>query len=304
MEYSFDDLRNKHKNIPCIIVSPSPDLMNFNYKDFKGKIICIGDSIIRGREFLNANYWISANNEFPNPNIKWHLKIINKFKKTFFVFSDTALYDLIWSKSNKFLKKNIKVKWLAYDDRHLNKKPCNPILKCCSLLQDEKNKNNITIQEYISNMYKENFFCQPFGSTVAEKALALALILGCNPIILQGIDLPEKKIHHKYYPDKYADRIIKKVSVETKKFYRVFYLKNLYFKEYFKEFSTKINNLFSNKTVFGLTKKKTLKNFQILFNIAHKNNIEVISLSKKSSLLKLKNLKYKSWKNINEKYFI
>jgi len=122
MEYSFDEIKNKDKNIPCIIVSPGPNLKKFDYKEFKGKIICIGDSILRGRKFYKANYWICANNEFPSPNINWHLKIINKFKKTFFIFSDTALYDLVWTKSNSFLKKKLKVKWLAYDDRHIKKK--------------------------------------------------------------------------------------------------------------------------------------------------------------------------------------
>ncbi len=110
MEYSFDNIKNRHKNKPCIIVSPGPNLAQFNYKKFNGKIICIGDSIIRGRKFFNADYWICANNEFPNPNIKWHLKIINSFKKTFFIFSDTALFDLVWEKSNLYLKKKIKSK--------------------------------------------------------------------------------------------------------------------------------------------------------------------------------------------------
>ena len=52
MEYSFDDIKNKHKNKACIIVSPGPNLAKFNYKKFNGKIICIGDSILRGRKFL------------------------------------------------------------------------------------------------------------------------------------------------------------------------------------------------------------------------------------------------------------
>ena len=304
MEYSFDDIKNKHKHKPCIIISPSPSLKNFDYRKFKGKIICIGDSIIRGRNIFNANYWINANNEFPNPNIKWHLKIINKFKKTFFLFSDTALYDLIWEKSNKYLEKNLKVRWIAYDDRHIKKRKCNPENKCCELLSKEKNKNNLTIQEYVSKMYNYKKVCKPFGSTVAEKALALSLILGCNPIILQGIDLPEKKIHHNYYSDNYSDQIMNKVSIETKKLNRRFYFKNFYLNKYLKKIKSKIRNINDKKTIFGLTKKKTLNNFQILFNIAKKNNIKIISLSDKSSLMKLKNIQYKSWKSLNEKYFI
>ncbi len=304
MEYSFDNLKNKYKNIPCIIVSPGPKLKHFNFKKFKGKILCIGDSILRGRNIFNADFWVCANNEFPNPNIHWHLRIINKFKRTFFVFSDTALYDLVWQKSNYYLKKKLKVNWLAYDDRHIKKRKCYPENKCCNLISIEKNKNNLTIQEYVSRMYNEKQICKPFGSTVAEKALAFSLILGCNPIILHGVDLPEKIIHHNYYSDNYADQIMKKVSTETKKLNRRFYIKNLYFREYLKEIKNKIRSIKEKKTIFGLTKKRTLKNFQILFNIAKKNNVKIISLSEKSSLMKLKNIQYKSWKSLDEKYFI
>ncbi len=153
-------------------------------------------------------------------------------------------------------------------------------------------------------MYNYKKICEPFGSTVAEKALAFSLILGCNPIILHGIDLPEKKIDHNYSKDTYADKIITKVSDEMKLIYRNFYFKNFYFKEYLKEIKNKMANLFSKKTVYGLNKKKTLKNFQILLNIAKKENIKIISLNNKSSLIKLKNIYYVPKNKLDEKYFI
>ncbi len=53
-----------------------------------------------------------------------------------------------------------------------------------------------------------------------------------------------------------------------------------------------------------MNKKKTLKNFQILFNIAKKNNIKIISLSNESSLMKLKNIVYIPRDHLDEKYFI
>ena len=86
--------------------------------------------------------------------------------------------------------------------------------------------------------------------------------------------------------------------------YRNFYFKNFYFKEYVKEIKNKMANLFSKKTVYGLNKKKTLKNFQILLNIAKKENIKIISLNNKSSLIKLKNIYYVPKNKLDEKYFI
>ena len=110
----------------------------------------------------------------------------------------------------------MKVKWIAYDDRHIKKK-CLKELRCCKLLFEEKNKNKLTIQEYVSNMYSYSKICKPFGSTVAEKALSLGLILGCNPILLHGIDLPENQSDHKYFKDNFHQKLCQKCQKKLNK---------------------------------------------------------------------------------------
>ena len=108
-------------------------MVDFPFSSFEGKIICFGDSILRGKNFFEANYWIASNNEFPVPDYKKHLDIINSFKNTKFIFSDSALYDNLWTKSEVYLEKNLKVDWACYDDRHFDNKPCIP-KKCCDLI--------------------------------------------------------------------------------------------------------------------------------------------------------------------------
>ena len=79
MEYSFDNLKNKHKNIPCIIVSPGPKLKHFNFKKFKGKILCIGDSSACGVGVENIDKSLSGNliNNLKS-NFKCQWKVIAK----------------------------------------------------------------------------------------------------------------------------------------------------------------------------------------------------------------------------------
>ena len=122
------------------------------------------------------------------PDISYHLEIINSFKTTTFLFSETELYGLLWQKSDDYLKSNLKVNWVMFDERHFLGKKCNPIKKCCHLIRSRN--NSFTIQELVSKVYKFDEVAKQ-GGTVFEYALCLALILGCNPIyIYTRVDLP------------------------------------------------------------------------------------------------------------------
>ena len=110
-------------------------------------------------------------------------------------------------------------------------------------------------------MYNEKQICKPFGSTVAEKALAFSLILGCNPIILHGVDLPEKIIHHNYYSDNYADQIMKKVSSRNQKIKQKILYKKSLFSEYLKEIKNKIRSIKKKKDYLRINKEKNTKKF-------------------------------------------
>ena len=187
MEINFSEITGNKLNIPCVITGPGPSMLDFPYEDFEGTIISIGDAALRGKGVFVPDFWVCSNSHFPVPEINYHLEIINSFNRTTFVFSETELYGLLWKKSAEYLNTKLKVDWLMFDERHFEGKSCYPKKNCCDLI---KSRDGVyTIQELVSKIYKSKEFAKQGGS-VFEYALCLALILGCNPIYIQGVDLP------------------------------------------------------------------------------------------------------------------
>lgn len=315
METNLSSLINKNYDKPCLIIGPGPTMSEFPYKEFNGSIISIGDSAIRGKDLFTPDFWICSNSHFPVPEIDYHLKIINNFKDTTFLFAETELYGLLWNKSQEFLNKNLKVDWILFDERHFQGKNCYPKKKCCDLIAS---KNGVyTIQELVSKLYSNNKIAKRGGS-VFEYALCLSLILGCNPIYIQGVDLPvsgslgkpnffEKgDLGQEYFVEK-------KNKVE---------LESLY-KKTFKDISIKAKELEKNKPSFNLLKKVShrlkryynyfknrtmgfsevidliLYNCSIYSEIAENNNKKIFYLSPNSSLKLVKNMNFKDPKDLN-----
>ena len=50
MEIFLDDILNKHKGEPCLILGSGKSLNDLNYENFKGKIIAVGTTILRIKE--------------------------------------------------------------------------------------------------------------------------------------------------------------------------------------------------------------------------------------------------------------
>ena len=86
MEINISEIINSERNNAALILGSSKRMENFPFESFKGKIITIGDTIIRGKKLFKADYWVAANNEFPIPNIPFHLDLINEYKDTKFFF--------------------------------------------------------------------------------------------------------------------------------------------------------------------------------------------------------------------------
>lgn len=293
MQNNIEDFIDIHLNQPILLVGSSPNLSDFPYKDFKGKIITFGDAIFRGRKLFKADYWIAANNEFPIPDIPMHLKLINSFSETTFIFSDSAAYDILFKKSETFLEKNLNVNWCCYDERHFGGKKCRPRRRCCELV--DKYPGRLTLTELVAKKYNHNKIAKQ-GMTIAENALALALLMGCNPIYIQGVELPLTMAEYKYYPDKEMDTFIKDTDVLIGEMYKKFYKKNplTFFKMYIPAVYRRLKsialptdikhkpNVKSAFAIFGL--EKVLSNFKIYNDIAEKNNIEIFNLSYNSNL--------------------
>ena len=146
MEIFLDQIINKHKDQPCLVIGSGKSLYDLDYQNFSGKIIAVGTTILRLKKLEKISYLVSANNHFPIPEIKMHLEFLNKLNNTIWLMSDTAAYNDIWVKNQNFLKNNLKIDWLCFDDRHADGQFCSPRSECCNLVG--KNNNLITLQEF------------------------------------------------------------------------------------------------------------------------------------------------------------
>ena len=298
----FENLINSEFGKTCLLLGPGPSMIDFPFSKFNGKIICFGDSIIRGKGLFKADYWIASNNEFPVPDYSKHLDIINSFTETKFIFSDTALYDNLWTKSDEYLEKYLKVYWSIFSERHFLNKPCNPKNKCCELIN--KDVPRLSIQEIFKKSFHLSKFDLEIGNTVAEYALYLALILGFKKIFIQGVDLPRYSKDYKYYKNDEADKLLAHTMDFIKKELR----KNLFnevksFKIYKKIIFFKLQKIisklsFDNKSIFNKDLNVILDKFDLLAEISKSFDIEIFNLNENSSLNKCKNINHISTKNL------
>ena len=296
---SYDWFVNREKNRACLVAATAPTILNFPYSKFKGVYITCGDGPIRLRNLFKADYWVTVNDEFPVP--EKHLDIINSFKETVFIFSDSVTYSrrLI---NLEYLQNNLKVKWFAYDQRHFNQRPCkNRISSCCKLLNIYPGR--LTIQEYIQKKFNRPDHYSS-ASTVAIHALAFAILLGCSPIYLQGIEIPVYANEYMHKKDFDADQLqLVKMQIKTLSNWE----KIIRPKSWAAFTSSAIKRslvrlkLIKEKSPFFKDIPQILSDFGYLVDLANENGIEIINLSKTSTLNRIKNLKYLEPSNISQR---
>lgn len=307
MRIKLKELIFKHKNIPCVIVGSGPTMLDFDYSKFKGIIIIAGSAILRINKLVKPDYLVSSNNHFPVVEIDEHVKILNKFKRLKWMISDTGCYDSIWKFNEDKFKKKLKLSYFLFDDRHFKNKECKPKKNCCDFLK--KYPGRKIIYEYLSQIYKQPFKLKETGISAAEISTTFALIFGCNPIFIQGVDIPKKHYFGKEKGRQYfgkknnsADMVLDRTLDIIRKKYFIFYLKKLNFLEYFRSFKTKFYNKLTNRSLFYTEFHKSIKMFNWLSKIGNSKKIKIINLSAKSNLKKTKYIKYMSQDEVYKKY--
>tara|TARA_A100001015_G_scaffold42427_1_gene46585 strand:- start:17368 stop:18252 length:885 start_codon:yes stop_codon:yes gene_type:complete len=281
----FKYLLNKESNKKCLILGGAPSIEEIQFEKFDGILISMGDIPERIREIRQIDYWVAANSIFPRPDK--HYDLLNKFKGTKFIFSNSALNSTI-SLDYQKISQYLKIPWFEYDQRHFNGLDCNdqtdyqvnPGLALKEPLNCCKYKKNITIQEYLRDLYNLDSHYSS-GSTVAIHSLAIAIILGCKEIYLSGIDLPEYEKDYTHYRSNSIFRLLFIFFKEILKGDRTIPLKNI-LSVIFKT-NTKSSFYFDLPTI--------IKDFEYLTNLCESNGIRLFNLSSKSSLNKIHNLK-------------
>jgi hypothetical protein len=182
-------------------------MKNFPYEYFSGIKIGVGDSPLRGRKLFKTDYWISSNPLWLQPWDKRSAKAVNSIRaQALFVGTATLLFQDSRHLPKIVAQCRVLVETpIIYFD-HLNSDinlVHQPIKNAKSTLPNYEN-----IQEVVMSATGTPTKYSP-GSSVAIHGLALALILGCRPIFLTGIELPRLLKDYKYYEPKFwwADEI-------------------------------------------------------------------------------------------------
>ena len=297
-EIDFSKFVNKYKDEKCVIIGASHSMHDFDYENFKGIKIILGTAILRTENRFEPDFLISSNNHFPVPEIKEHLDILNKHKNMTWIFSDTSLYHDIWTKSDDFLNKNLKIKYSCFDDKHFNGKKCFPKRKCCNL-SNQKIKENIFDYLVKNRSLNNKDFKFGKGVSVAESALAVAILMGFKNIYLQGISLTlspkykavkNKNIKYYGYQSKSADEILEKTIKQLRMKFFYYYLKRLNFFPYIKSAYEKTINILSNKGEFRNDYNQAILNFENLAKISLVRSQKIFVTNKNSNLYNIENI--------------
>jgi hypothetical protein len=284
---SFDWFINREKDRPCLIAGTAPSVLDFPFKEFNGVYIVCGDAPVRLKKCFKPNYWVNANTFFPIP--EKHLEIINCFTDMVFIFSDTAAYSYRPVNIN-YLRSHLKVNWFAFDHSHFDRIKCENKRYCCELLDIYPER--ITIQEYFQKRYNLPGHYST-ASTGAIHALTFAILLGCSPIYLHGIEIPKYSHDYVYAPNIHADLIM--LSECNNMNYISLLLNPRIWKRIIGlRIKNIINKLLKTKSAFNNDITQILLDFQYLVDLANNQDIEIYNLSKTSALKHLKNLRYLS----------
>lgn len=206
----LSDFIDRHKNTPAVIVGSAPDILSFPFNSFQGLVFGMGDSPLRGVNMFETDYWVFANAHWIRPWIQRDSAAIKyiKPKNTFIATSIFAFQEL--NTINQKIEKSIREigsELVFYDQRHSKcRDSCDPIQGCCvakKILGIE-----YTIQELLSK-YLNQTEKYSGGSTVALHTLALAILMGCNPISIVGVQIPKLQKDYVYYRTPEVDKLQK-----------------------------------------------------------------------------------------------
>ena len=225
MQLGIGDIIDRHKEQPCFIACHGPSL-----NQYKEELISArkDNKILR----LSVNNWWDYFETPPDYWILSSSEHAFTIRKVFPILSETAV-PIFFSDDGdftpkSFIEQNLKSDWLVYDQRHWEGKDCIKILKEFKR-HYEKHKNfhftrfgnneimwhpprcftnsghaldrrccaqnvpaRVTLQEELQRLTGATAHYST-GDTVALHAIAFAILMGCNPIYVAGMDLDYNK---------------------------------------------------------------------------------------------------------------
>jgi len=196
---TISDIINKHKGIPAILQCHGPSANNnaeavHKFYD-KNEAVVFG--INEWHQFKNdikPDYWLRS---FPQrPSIESDYEYYNEHTKDGVTLLSC---DVVDSSSLESAMENLTCSYLPFDLRHFNRQSCQDNFSkdpkwflpryftffpdCCN------RKGRITLQEELKNYTNYNELYSPSTHTSAINMIAFAILMGCNPIYITGMDL-------------------------------------------------------------------------------------------------------------------
>ncbi|MEW5895580.1 MAG: class I SAM-dependent methyltransferase [Candidatus Omnitrophota bacterium] len=183
----FDFFIDREKGKPCLVAGNAPSIQSFPFNDFKGVSILMnsGPVLLKGK--IAPDYWMSANYYYPIPDKDFHE--INRYMNTVFIFSDTAVYLKRNSYNHSSIDQKLNIPWFAFDVFHSNGEPCQPRRGCCEVLKQYPDR--LSIFEFLKKHYQTRS-TMPTPNTAVVFSLAFAVLMGCSPIYVNGVELPQQ----------------------------------------------------------------------------------------------------------------
>lgn len=227
----FQDILDKHKNTPCVVACHGPSLDSHKQKienlQKEGKLLRLSTNNWYDFFSHQPDYWVLSNTEF---TIKSNIDKINQYKIPLFYASSADLtsddfinknllcdylpYDqrhfkgltcleiVKLFKSHYENKKDLNFKEFGNNStmwqhpRYLDGAGFSGILRrgatshgrCCEKIM----KGDSTVQEYVKEISQSEQHCST-ADTVAIEMLLFAIIMGCSPIYISGMDLDYSK---------------------------------------------------------------------------------------------------------------
>ena len=225
MRVELNNILDRHREQPCVISGHGPSLNSSKTRIAKlqNNKELLRFSVNNWWDYFDTapDYWILSSSEHAFP-MRILFEIINKAGCPIF-YSDDGDFT-----SKELIENQVKGEWLVYDQRHWEGKSCIEILKefknhyeenknfhftrfgnnevmwhpprcytnsghaldgrCCAQNQPART----TLQEYLRDLSGvEQHYST--GDTVSMHAIAFAIIMGCNPIYVTGLDLNYNK---------------------------------------------------------------------------------------------------------------
>jgi hypothetical protein len=179
MRLNFSDIIGRHKGAPALVIGHGPSLNNYiNMLPFyRSKGVILFGCNEWFRIYLNApNYVVYASNM---DTLGAYVDVINSnADKLFVIYADSVdLVDRSW------VETNIKCDYIGYDQKHFDSRPCCD-RNCCKHIIPGR----LTIQEELQK-FTGHTCHYGSGDTVAVHMLASAILMGCNPIYIVGVEL-------------------------------------------------------------------------------------------------------------------